>query len=604
MTPPPQIVAPHAVGDPVSGAISGTMGDVRFVSNRGERVYSNPVEIIEAYSVEEVVRALGRVESAVEGGLHAAGFVGYEAAPAFDPALAAHVPSGEPLVWFGIYTGFSTAEPPTPGPDAPDAQHWEPTLDQEAYEAAVARIREYIAAGDTYQVNYTYPIEAAECPEPTAWFNRLCAAQRAEYCAYVDTGRLAILSASPELFFRLDDGVLMTRPMKGTRPRGLWYEDDLRAADELARSEKDRAENIMIVDLLRNDMGRISEAGSVHVDRQFDIERYETVWQMTSTITSRTRATVPEIFGALFPSGSVTGAPKIRTTQIIRELEPRPRGVYCGAIGWWAPHRQAQFNVAIRTVTMDAETRRARYGIGSGITWGSEAENEFRECGLKAAILTRQRTNFELLESILWDGNYLLLKEHLARLNRSARYFGFEFSVEAVEEALGARIEQFGPGPLKVRLLVSREGAIRIETAPLEPARRIVVGLAKEPVDRRDVYLYHKTTNRSCYEAMRASRSDCDDVLLWNDRGEITESTIANVVVDFDGDLVTPPIACGLLPGIMRDHLLEQGAIREAIVLKEDLNRARSIRLVNSVRQWIEVDVTDALGQGEPGASV
>jgi para-aminobenzoate synthetase/4-amino-4-deoxychorismate lyase len=566
-------------------------------------VYTNPVEIIEVYSVEEVVDALRKVESAIEAGLHAAGFVAYEAGPAFDPALAAHAPFGEPLLWFGIYTGFSTEESPTPTADALGTQHWEPTEDRPTYVAAVERIRAYIAAGDTYQVNYTYPLEAEACPEPVEWFNRLCTAQRAEYCAYVDTGRLKVLSASPELFFRLDNGVLKMRPMKGTRPRGLWYEDDLRAADDLARSDKDRAENIMIVDLIRNDMGRISETGSVRVDRQFDIERYETVWQMTSTITSRTRATVPEIFGALFPSGSVTGAPKIRTTQIIRELEPQPRGVYCGAIGWWAPKGQAQFNVAIRTVTMDADTRRARYGIGSGITWDSEANNEFRECSLKAAILTRPEADFELLESMLWDGDFLMLDEHLTRLNCSAEYFGFDVDIEAVERALLARAESFRPEALKVRLLVSRKGSIRVDTAPLEPDRRMRVGLAKAPVNRRNVYLYHKTTNRSCYETMRAARSDCDEVLLWNDRGEITESTIANVVLDLDGDLVTPPIVCGLLPGIMRNRMLEEGAIREAIVSKDDLNRARSVRLINSVRRWINVDLIDDVGHGESGTA-
>lgn len=603
MTPPSQTAAPGALGEPVSGAIAGTTGDVRFVSHRSERVYTNPVEIIEAYSVEEVVEALGRVEAAVDRGLHAAGFVAYEAAGAFDPAFVTHAPTGEPLVWFGIYETFTTRDGPAPTSDAPGAQSWEPTIDQETYEAAVARIREYIAAGDTYQVNYTYPLDAAACPEPAEWFDRLCAAQQAEYCAYANTGNMHVLSASPELFFRLDNDTLTTRPMKGTRPRGLWYEDDLRSAHELAQSEKDRAENIMIVDLLRNDMGRISEAGSVHVDRQFDIERYETVWQMTSTITSRTHATVPDIFGALFPSGSVTGAPKIRTMQIIRELEPRPRGVYCGAIGWWSPNRQAQFNVAIRTVTMDAKTGGARYGVGSGITWGSEARNEFEECGLKGAILTRPHVQFELLESILWDGDYPLLKEHLARLDHSARYFGFDVRIETVEKALTARADQLGPEPRKVRLLVSREGAIRIESAPLKPLGRMAVGLAKDAVDERDVYLYHKTTHRTCYKTAKASRPDCDDVLLWNSRGEITESTIANVVVDFDGDLVTPPIACGLLPGIMRGRLLEQGAIREAVVLKEDLNSARSIRLINSVRQWIDIDVIDLPGRGDPGAS-
>jgi len=350
----------------------------------------------------------------------------------------------------------------------------------------------------------------------------------------------------------------------------------------------------MIVDLLRNDMGRVSETRSVRVPRLFELERYETVWQMTSTITSKTEASVPEIFAALFPSGSVTGAPKVRTMQIIRDLEPFPRGVYCGAIGWWAPGRRAEFNVAIRTAVVDTHQGTARYNVGGGITWDSTAGAEYEECRVKAAILTRNRPDFELLETLLYDNGYFLLERHLKRLKESGEYFGFDLDIDSVRAELTRAASAFGPIPERVRLLANREGRLRIEHTPLAPLGSVCLGLAVKPVDERDVFLYHKTTHRSIYEDAKASRPDCSDVLLWNDRGEITETSIANIALLIDGEWLTPPLSSGLLAGVMRAELLETGRLGEAILLKADLARATSVAIFNSVRKWVEVHVLKA----------
>jgi len=570
-----------------------TTGDILFVSRKQEMRYANPVAVIAARSIRKAPDCIARIEAGVAQGLHAAGFIAYEAAPGFNDVLETHAPGELPLLWFALYEHAAISQPVTMEKQPFRVGGWTAEVTKERYLEALAEIRELIAAGHTYQVNYTFPMHATFEGDALSWFRGLCEAQRTDYAAFIDAGRFKILSASPELFFRLDGERLETRPMKGTRPRGRWMEEDLRLAEELRTSEKDRAENVMIVDLLRNDMGRVSESGSVRVASLFEIERYETLWQMTSSITSTTRASLPEILAALFPSGSVTGAPKVRTMQIIRRLESFPRGVYCGAVGWWTPDRRAEFNVAIRTVTVDSETGIARYHVGGGITWGSTPESEFEECHVKAAVLTQGRPEFELLESLLFDRGYFLLEEHIERLASSAEYFGFDIEIETVRAALVKRTATFGPDPLKVRLLVKRDGSFRIESAPATPSVPVKLGFAAEPVDDRNVFLFHKTTHRSVYEHAKASHPDCDDVLLWNQRGEITESTRANVLLNIGGEWLTPPVSSGLLPGAMRAHLLERGEIRETVLTKADLSRAASVALINSVRKWIEVRFVD-----------
>ena len=342
----------------------------------------------------DVNLALKEVERAVSSGLHAAGYIAYEAAAGLDSALKTRAPGAMPLVWFGIFERRTAARPDDdPTRRAYSLSAWHPSICRAKYEDVVARIHSYIAAGDTYQVNFTYRLRADFSGDAAAFYQDLCRTQRTAYSAYVDTGRFQVLSASPELFFRLKSRELSARPMKGTRPRGRWPEEDRRHSEVLRNSPKDRAENVMIVDMLRNDLGRVSETGSVRTPALWEVERYETVLQMTSTVRSRLRTGVgvSDVLRAAFPCGSVTGAPKVRTMEIISELEDSPRGVYSGSIGYTSPGPEAQFNVAIRTVTVDREAGLAEFGVGSGVTHDSDAGGEYEECRTKARMLTNVR---------------------------------------------------------------------------------------------------------------------------------------------------------------------------------------------------------------------
>jgi para-aminobenzoate synthetase/4-amino-4-deoxychorismate lyase len=515
--------------------------------------------------------------------------VAYEAAPAFDAALATRAPDPRlPLAWFAVYARRDEVEPASASDAEFELGDWEMATPEADYLERVGAIRELIAAGDTYQVNYTVRLRAPFRGDPAALYDRLARAQRSAFCAYLEVDGFAIVSASPELFFRAADGELELRPMKGTRPRGRFPAEDAALAAELRASPKERAENLMIVDLLRNDAGRVAEPGSVRVERMYEVERYETVHQLTSTVRARPRPGVglSELFRALFPCGSVTGAPKVRTMQIIAGLEDEPRGVYCGAIGIASPG-EAVFSVAIRTVVVDRAAGRAELGVGSGITWDSDAAAEYRECLDKAAFTCRAPNDFRLLETLLHEpgAGFFLLDGHLRRLEASAAHFGFRFHRDEVLHALHRGLH--ANAPLRVRLLMDRAGAVEIQTAPLQamsaPAR---VALAAEPVDSRDPLLFHKTTSRAVYDHRRASRPDCDDVLLVNERGELTEATLANLVVRIGGALWTPPLECGLLAGVLRAHLLARGEIRERILRPADVVRADGIYLINSVRGW------------------
>ena len=553
-------------------------------------LFAEPAEILLAKSIAEVPAVLQRVEEAARAGLTAAGFVSYEAAPAFDPHLTALPPSELPPAWFGIYHEARETAPPDFKADF-ELSSWSADTGPEEYARAIRRIKDYIAAGDTYQVNYTMRLRAQLRGSGPAFFTQLHRAQHAPYSAYIDTGRHRVLSASPELFFRLEGDRITSKPMKGTAPRGLWADQDERRAADLAASPKDRAENVMIVDLVRNDIGRIAKVGSVRAPRLFDVERYDTLWQMTSTIEAQTRAGLGDVFAALFPCGSVTGAPKVRTMEIIRELEPSARGVYTGAIGFAGPGPLAQFNVAIRTVVVDAETGKAEYGVGGGVTWGSTAAGEYQECLLKARVLSETRPTFCLLETMLWEkGGFFLQQRHLARLSASARYFGFSLDEARLRRRLDALGSALGGGRHRVRLLLQRNGEVELEHAALPRAagaKVARVALARSPIDENDPFMYHKTTHRVVYEKARAARPDVDDVVLVNSHGELTEATIANLVVDIGGRLCTPPVRCGLLAGTFRDELLARGEVEERVLTPPDLRRARAVYLVNSVRRYV-----------------
>jgi para-aminobenzoate synthetase/4-amino-4-deoxychorismate lyase len=569
--------------------------------------FEDPVGVLEARLVSEVPGVLQAAEAAASRGLWAAGFVAYEAAPGLNADLAVRSRAADdpferlPLAWFALFDRREEAEPlraPEAAPEPPADSPWRPSVTRRKYDASIARIHELITAGETYQVNHTIRLRATIAGEDRGLYRDLCLAQRGGYAAYLEAGPYHVLSASPELFFRVEGERIATRPMKGTAPRGRWLEEDEAIVGGLVASAKDRAENAMIVDLLRNDLGRISVPGKVIWDALFHAERYETVWQLTSTIEADLRPDTGllDIFRALFPSGSVTGAPKVATMRIIASLEDSPRGVYCGAIGYLAPpgsdEPRANFNVAIRTVAVNAGSGLAEYGVGGGVTYDSSAAGEYREVLAKARVLTAVRPAFELFETIRFSPGegFLHLPEHLRRMGASAAYFGFRFEDRAALETLEATVAGLSDDDARVRLSLSRDGSTRVDVGPAPAVADgpVRVALDDEPVDPADVWLFHKTTRRAAYDHRRAKRLDVDDVVLVNMDGEVTETTIANIAVRLEGTWVTPPREAGLLAGTYREVLLREGRLIERRMTVEEFRHAKEIALVSSVRGWRE----------------
>jgi para-aminobenzoate synthetase / 4-amino-4-deoxychorismate lyase len=604
------------------------------------QIFAAPRRIITAASLAQVRPALREVEASVAAGAWAVGFVAYEAAPAFDAALItrpAHGPT--PLLWFGIFDAPAVAAPPAHG--APPALRWSTATPRGAYDAAIHEIRQRIAAGDVYQVNHTLRFHADCESDALPLYDALVAPRHGLYHALIETDEWAVISASPELFLDLRDELcdelhddlhdelrgdlhdelrgdlrgdlhddlrgarrerrLTTRPMKGTLRRGRWLAEDRTAAARLAASAKDRAENLMIVDLLRNDVGRVARFGSVNVPRMYDVETYPTVHQLTSTVTAvlRDGTSLDDVFAAMFPCGSVTGAPKVAAMRIIARLEDEPRGPYCGAVGVVRPDGSATFSVAIRTLLLDRVQRRAVYGAGGGITWDSRAAAEYDELIAKAALLSDALPPFDLLETMRCDdGVVQRLELHLRRLDESAAYWRFaDGTAGSARAALEDFARRMRRGHWRVRLTAARDGAIRITHTPLDTAAIAIdenvpalpVALALRAVSRLDRMLCHKTTARQSYDARRAVQPDAFDVLLFNDEGEVTEFTLGNVVAQLDGRLLTPPRACGLLAGTLRQQLLDEGVIEEAVLTIAQVRRATRLWHINSVRGWTPV---------------
>ena len=552
--------------------------------------FSGYVKTVVAVNPGEVVEVLNQVEKATSDGLYAAGFVSYEAASAFNQDLPSAPPAdGLPLAWFALFRERHNVDAGEGLSASSAAVALEPAKKYEEYAGDVGRIRDYIADGDCYQVNHTVPLLGTFQGNLQELYTRIGAAQRAPFCAYLDIGRFAILSASPELFFSLKDEIISTRPMKGTARRGRWAGEDLAAIEQLRDSPKEQAENLMIVDLLRNDLGIVAETGSVTVDALFEVETYPTVHQMTSAVSARLRpgTTLTDIFRSLFPCGSVTGAPKRRGMEIIAELEKAPRGIYCGAIGCVSPGGEALFSVAIRTLLFDTVTNKVTMGVGSAVTWDSDASDEYAECLSKGAFVNQQGQNFRLIESLrLENGGYTLLDRHVARLSASAGYFGFICDQETVRQALSFHAAQT-TGLCKVRLLLAADGVMELASEALvERAGMLSVGIGRIRVDSGDTLCYHKTTRREKLDRARSSRPDCDEVLLLNEHGQLTEGSYNTLVVKLDGRLVTPPLSCGLLPGVLRNEMLEQRRITERILYLDDLERADELWMINSVRGW------------------
>ena len=561
----------------------------------GRLAFGPPRRIIEARTLAEVRPALRAVEAAARGGAWAVGYLAYEAAPAFDEALVVR-PGDGPLLWFGIHE-----RPLDPAPDLdrglnldpapPRLLDLRPEVDRAAHQASVERLREAIGAGTAYQVNLTLRLRGRLEGDPLALYRRLRAAQGGGETAFLRAGGRAIVSASPELFLRRQGDRVTTRPMKGTARRGRWAEEDEAAGRTLGGSEKDRAENVMIADLLRNDLGRVAALGSVAVTSRFDVERLRTVWQLTSTVEADLApgTSLDALLAATFPCGSITGAPKAMATRLIAAEERSARGAYCGAVGVVAPGGDACFNVAIRTVELDLATGAAAYGTGGGITWGSRPEAEWDEALAKAAVLDQAPAQPTLLETLrLEGGRVALLDGHLGRLAASARYHGVP-----LDAARARALVEAEAGDARLRLLLSPGGALALERAPRPaplpgPAR---LAFARSPVSSRDPGLFHKRTDRALYEARRAERPDCFDVILVNEAGAPTETTIGNLVVELAGERVTPPLAAGLLPGVFRAALLQRGEVRERPLTRAEVERAPRVWLVNALRGWVPAEV-------------
>jgi len=569
------------------------LDDARPEGASTARLYTAPVEIVVARRAEEVEPALARLEALSAQGRHLAGYIAYEAGLALEPRLAglaaARSGANGPLVWFGAFADYRSIpanEVPVwlagaGGSGAVSIGPLDPQLSPGGYEAAFDALQDAIGAGDIYQANLTFPLAGSYRGDPLALYAAVRPAAGAGYGGIVFDGSHWLLSFSPELFVALKDGAARVKPMKGTRPRGRDAAEDARLAEELGQSPKDRAENLMIVDLMRNDLSRVAEAGSVQVDAPFAVESYPTVHQMVTTVTARLQPGkgAADMIRALFPCGSITGAPKIRAMELIQAHERDARGPYCGAIGRIDPAGESAFNVAIRTLRLAPDENRqgrAVLGVGSAIVADSESLPEWRECLVKGGFVRLGATGADLIETMRFtpEEGVPLLELHLERIKASATELGFAFDRHAVRNAIQALCFD-AEAPSKLRLSLARSGAYVLELgdlpAPLaEPA---VCAVLRQAVDAGDWRLRHKSTDRGFYDLglVVAREAGADEALLLRDDGLVTEGCFTNLFVERDGLLLTPPARLGLLPGVLRRSLIEAGRAVEADLTLADL---------------------------------
>jgi len=563
------------------------------------RLYRAPRQVICARTAGEVDGALAALDAALQDGFHVAGLFGYELGLVLEGRLAPSFWAADtPLIWLGVFDAverldvlalddaFARRAPPP-------LQRLTPALDAESYAARIAQTKRLIAAGDIYQANLTFAADFAYDGDPLALYAAMRASQPVAHGAFLHFEAFSVLSVSPELFVARAGDTLTVRPMKGTTPRAAEAGADLAAAAALTRDPKQRAENLMILDLMRNDLSRLAAPGGVRVARAFEAETYPTFHAMTSTVEAAAAkgVTAPAAIRALFPCGSITGAPKIRAMEILRALEDRPRGVYTGAIGAFSPDGDFSLNVAIRTAVIDAGGRGV-YGVGGGITAGSTAEDEYAECLLKLKVLSDLGAPFGLIETLRWsaDGGFQRLARHLDRLQSAAAEMGFVFDRTGLVRALGALAAGFGAEDQRVRIELSREGTAALSHAPLDPQGPLPLRLAvaRRRVDPGDPFLRRKTTRRAVWdEGLAEARAQgCDEAVFLNRREEVTEASRFSVFVEMapQAPLLTPALACGLLPGILRAELIAAGQATEAVLTLQDLRAGRRIFLGNSLR--------------------
>lgn len=553
-------------------------------------LFTEPIKELKTRDLDQVETLLREVEAYQEAGFYAVGYVSYEAAPAFEKKLAVHPAPlmGEYLLYFTIHQEVETLPFPEDYEAVDLPANWQEEVEAPAYQEAIKSIHHHIRQGDTYQVNYTVQLSQELEADPLAIYNRLVVEQKAHYNAFIQHDDVSILSISPELFFEQDDRLLTTRPMKGTTHRGLTNQEDLQEATWLEADPKNRAENMMIVDLLRNDMNRISEIGSEHVTHLCQIEQYSTVWQMTSTIESRLRAEIDlvQTFRALFPCGSITGAPKISTMEIIQKTEKAPRGVYCGTIGILLPRGKRIFNVAIRTLQMQGN--QAIYGVGGGITWDSKWESEYQETKQKSAVLYRQEPRFELLTTgRIHKGDLTFLEQHLTRLREASRYFAYPYDEQKLLKELQEELAHLESNlDYRCRIALQKNGTFHLVITELTdlPASYLQAQLTEQKLDLATPFTYFKTSQRD-----HLSQSNHEQIFHLPD-GTLLETTIGNLVLEIEGQLYTPPAHLPLLDGIYRRHLLETQQVEEKLLTLNDLTDADRIYACNALRGLYELD--------------
>lgn len=580
-------------------------------------LFANPLDIIRAECADDLSHAFRRIDAALSSGLFLAGFCSYELGYAFEPRLQGLMPGNRrsPLLWFGCFEAVERLDPASLdafwGEQTPPAPLRELGFgwDAAGHAEKARRVLDLLRAGDVYQVNLTFPMRFRFDGDPLQLYAAMRAAQPAAHGGMVATGEMNLLSVSPELFVETRAGVATTRPMKGTAARSADPVADAHAVRALQSDPKQRAENLMIVDLLRNDLSRISVVGSVEVPRLFTVETYPTLHTMTSTITSRLQpgVTAPDLIKAMFPCGSVTGAPKIRAMEIIRDLEGEARGVYTGSIGMISPGGDLRFNVAIRTATLFADGEGV-YGVGSGIVADSDPRAEYEECKLKARVLTELAEDFGLIETLRWSGagGYLRLGLHLDRLARSAGLLGFPFDDAAIRLQLDALAGSFDAATdQRVRIELRRGRAVALASSPLVPApgTQAAVVVASRRVDPGDPFLRHKTTKRNHFEAAfaEARAQGADEAMFLNRHGFVTETTRGSIFVETGGTLLTPALRHGLLPGVLRRELIEAGHAREADLRLGDMLDAGRWFVGSSLRGLREARL---VGVGSPAADV
>jgi para-aminobenzoate synthetase / 4-amino-4-deoxychorismate lyase len=579
------------------------LDDARASGAVSARLYKDLVEIVTAHAPSDIVAALNQLGSAQAKGLHAAGYITYEAGHALEPKLKSliHRPTGAPLLWFGLFKDYQSIAADDVASLLPSADGgWAglptPVISRDEFAAALGHVQNKITAGDIYQANLTFPCDVTTAGHPLALYAGLRARAKAGYGGVVWTGTDWLLSLSPELFFALHDGKITAKPMKGTAARERDADADAAAIEKLRNDPKQRAENLMIVDLLRNDLSRISEAGSVQVPHLFAVETYPTVHQMTSTVTATLQhgLAAADILTHIYPCGSITGAPKIRAMEVIDEVEPNPRGAYTGSIGRIDPNGDAAFNVAIRTLHLRDGTSLAKMGLGAGIVADSQMAEEWRECLAKGKFVTDTRS-FDLIETMRFDpaGGVALLERHLARLKASAETFGFAFDRHAARNELQAATFRLA-APRRLRLMLARSGKMAVEITALRgnPDAPVGVALMPLPVASGDFRLAHKTTDRAFYEAARCAAGSFEVALVDPD-GFITEGSFTNIFVKRGGKLLTPPLSRGLLPGILRAELIAQDIAVEADVRAEDL--ADGFFIGNASRGLLEAVLDQAI---------